>query len=113
MTDDIAALQEQKAKLEAEIEAKKAQRLTELVETVRKMILDAGYRINEVTPLLAPRKVIRKSAKVLALKTDPSKTYSKGPMPAWMRDAIVAAGMDPKEKKSREIFKTLHMEQAA
>ena len=112
MTDEIAELQAKKAKLEAEIEAKKAKKLAELVEGLRKTIVDAGYTVAEVAPLLAPRKPsVRKATVVYRLKSDPSKEYVRGPMPAWMREAIVAVGMDPREKASREMFKVLHMDQ--
>ena len=113
MADEIAELQARREKLDAEIEAVKAKKLAALVETLRKTIADAGYKVGDVAPLLAPRKVIRKSAVVFQLKGDPSKTYSKGPMPAWMKEAIAGKGMDPQDKASREIFRTLHMEPAA
>ena len=37
---------------------------------------------------------------------DPANTYRKGPLPAWLREKMVAAGYDPADKAHREAFKS-------
>ena len=37
---------------------------------------------------------------------DPANTYRKGPLPAWLREKVVAAGYDPADKAHREAFKS-------
>ena len=49
------------------------------------------------------------SVTTYSLNADPSKTYSKGPLPAWMKEAMVAAGMDPAMGLDRTNFKASHM----
>jgi hypothetical protein len=33
---------------------------------------------------------------------NPGNTYSRGPVPVWLREKMIAAGYDPKEKDRRE-----------
>jgi len=113
VTDEIAQLQAQREKLDAEIAAAEARRLDAFVAEIKKQINASPFALTKVIARLRERVSTssRRRGLVYRLKSDPSKIYQRGPVPAWMKDAIVAAGMDPKDGKSREMFKTLHMEQ--
>jgi hypothetical protein len=41
---------------------------------------------------------------------DPANTYSRGPVPVWMKEKMIAAGYDPQDKEQREKFKTSHLQ---
>ena len=44
---------------------------------------------------------------------NPDNTYSRGPLPAWMKERMLAAGYDPADKGQREEFKTSQLELVA
>ena len=78
----------------------------------------AGGRRKAVTPAAAqprPRKARTGapsnvvSLPVWRLTVDPSKTYVRGVLPAWLKAAMVASGLDPAKKEDREAFKAANM----
>jgi DNA-binding protein H-NS len=122
----VEQLQEQLAQMEAEKEALQQaleQRLvTELAEfasDIRSQILEAGYSLDEVIALLTKGR--RKASKGgggggytrYADPDNPENEYSRGPLPVWMREKMIAAGYDPADKAQREEFKANHLNQVA
>lgn len=100
-------------------EAKVAAR-EHVVQTVRAMIDEAGFTPEEILPLVAPTaKGKAKPASdgrafpTYALIADPSKTYVRGVLPFWMKDAMYAAGLDPSMGADRTMFKMNYMAQVA
>ena len=91
------------------------------VEAVRTLIADAGYAPEEILPLLAPPAPKAKAKRsrssgsdprqfpVYAMADDPSRTYSRGKTPTWLRSAMLSASMDPDDRASRELFREQRM----
>jgi hypothetical protein len=44
---------------------------------------------------------------------NPAHTYSKGPLPAWLREKMHTAGYDAADKAQREAFKSNFLKQVA
>jgi DNA-binding protein H-NS len=41
---------------------------------------------------------------------NPAQTYSRGPLPSWLREKMEAAGYDPADKAQREAFKASYLQ---
>lgn len=113
---ELRSLELRRAKLEMEAATLKKEALAGIVEIIRKYISDNGYTQEEIVGLLATKgkrtraKPVSEGPKtVFASKIDPSKTYSRGPLPAWLKAEMVALGLDPENKEARDTFKALHM----
>lgn len=113
---ELRSLELRRAELERSAAALKKEALTGIVEIIRKYISDNGYTLEEIVNLLAAKgkRTRAKSASdgpktVFMSKQDPSKTYSRGPLPAWMKAEMVALGLDPENKDARDAFKEQHM----
>jgi DNA-binding protein H-NS len=124
IVSELREIELRKAELEAQVIEAKKTALTGIVEVIRKYITDNGYEVSELAGLLAPGQKGKAKGKAkaagtkgsgtgsvttYALNADPSKTYSKGPVPTWMKEAMVAAGMDPAMGLDRTNFKASHM----
>ena len=127
LTDIVASLAkinaEQVALKEALVAAKAAAK-DSVVQGVRDLIASNGFTEDEILPLLMPKaKGAKRGRKPKAegaptadasyptyiLKSDPSKTYIRGVLPAWMKEAMTAAGLDPKQGADRAKFKADYM----
>ena len=116
---ELRQIDQRKAELEVKAAEMKKAALDGIVEAIRKYITDLGYEVPEIAALLIPKsKASVKPRKASAapveaakyhLLSDPSKTYSKGPLPTWMKEAMVAAGLDPADADARAKFKAEHM----
>jgi hypothetical protein len=92
-----------------------------VAEAVLATITEAGFQPEDILPMLEPqpvqneRKRLRKAAAsgkvwpVYALIGDPSRTYSRGPLPGWMKDAMDVAGFDCTNAVHRGQFRDQHM----
>jgi hypothetical protein len=121
---ELREIDQRKAELEIQAAEMKKAALDGIVEAIRKYITDLGYTVPEIAHLLVPGQKAPKAkgagktrkasgtpaAKtVYYLRSDPTKTYSKGPLPTWMKDAMLAAGKDPSMGLDRTEFKASHM----
>lgn len=120
ITATLAELDAQRAALELDLAEAKESARDEIVQAVRDLIAEAGFGIDEVLPLLEPAQNAKPARKrrsngdarvfpTYALATDQSKTYVRGVLPAWMKDAMLSFGLDPAEKSDREQFKSERM----
>lgn len=125
----LAKLNENKAGLEAALAAAKIASRDKVVEDVKGLIASNGFTTDEILPLLMPKTAGKKRTRKAqaeggaaasaseanypthALNSDPTKTYIRGVLPGWMKDAMVAAGLDPKQGADRAKFKTEQMHQ--
>lgn len=114
----IENLDAQRAQLEADLAEAKVAAREHVVQTVRAMIDEAGFAPEEILPLVAPpakgkAKVASdgRAFPVYALLSDPSKTYVRGVLPAWLKEAMVASGFDPTMGADRAAFKANYMAQ--
>lgn len=113
---ELRSIEERRAELEQAAAIAKKEALSGIVEIIRKYISDNGYTLDEIVSLLTS-KTKRTRAKpastgpktVYTSKQDPTKTYHRGPLPGWLKDEMILAGLDPDDKDARETYKTQHM----
>ena len=107
LKDQLVALETQRIAIEAALVAAEMEHKAALVDTIRDMIQADGFDLDEIASML-PRKPAKTSTSKgngasrkasdtrWALKDDPTQTYTRGPTPRWMRQAIESSGMDRK-----------------
>ena len=115
----LAQMEHERALLEGALEQQHQARKGDLVVEVRNLIFGAGYAIEEILPLVAPKARGRRRASspaggersypVYTDPQDPASTYVRGPVPGWMKTRMVEQGYDPSEKASREAFKAQYL----
>lgn len=116
MKELIERLNEIKAE-EAELEAALAQAKIEMkssiVEQIRDLLAENGFTADEILPLVAPAEPAKpaRNFPTWALKSDQTKTYTRGVLPGWMKDAMAAVGLDPRMGADRITFKDAYMVQ--
>jgi len=116
--EQLARLEADKKELEAALRKQRAAELTDFANEIKEQITQRGYTVDEVFSLLTKGR--RKSTRTGRSRgrryvdpNNPGNTYSRGPLPAWMKERMLAAGYDPADKGHREEFKTSHLELAA
>jgi DNA-binding protein H-NS len=116
--EQLARLEADKKELEAALRKQRAAELTDFANEIKEQITQRGYTVDEVFSLLTKGR--RKSTRTGRSRgrryvdpNNPGNTYSRGPLPAWMKERMLAAGYDPANKDHREEFKTSHLELAA
>ena len=116
MKELIKRLEEIKAE-EAELEAALAKAKIEMreyvVERIREMLAENGFTADEILPLVAPAEPAKpaRNFQTWALNSDQTKTYTRGVLPGWIKDAMAAVGLDPRMGEDRAKFKNEHMVQ--
>lgn len=56
-----------------------------------------------------PRPIASSVYPVYVLPNDETRTYTRGPLPVWMKDMMTACHLDPTVAKDRAIFKEEHL----
>jgi DNA-binding protein H-NS len=116
MQQRLAEIELDREKLEVALKQRRWADLVEFAETLRGQIAERGYQIEEVIALL------QKKGKGSGRRRgngqphfvdpdDPSLTYRRGPLPAWLREKMEAAGYDPTDKAQRDAFKSTFLTQ--
>ena len=114
----LAAYEADIAAAEANIAAAKAALLAKVRDGVDALISESGLTRAEVLGLAAgpaPEKAKARKAPDgrafprYALNSNPAHVYSRGRMPTWLTDAMVAVNLDPAKAEDREGFRTMHM----
>lgn len=108
----LQQLQQSQADLERALEARRQEQKHEVVQAVRELILGRGYELNEIVPLLTPRRRRVAPAKVAARPytqyvdpDNPKNVYVRGVIPRWMKQKMQEKGYDPSSKEHRDAFK--------
>lgn len=117
--DQIAAADAKKAALEAELEARTSAAREAFVERVKAdaeaLKMTTGDLIAALGGKAKSADAPRKASKVRqarVLKSDPSKVYKGGALPAWMKEAMLNAGYHQIDKDSTRVFIDNHMQAA-
>jgi DNA-binding protein H-NS len=103
----------EKAELEAALAQAKVEMKSSIVEQIRDLLAENGFTADEILPLVAPAEPA-KPARVFStwvMKGDPTKTYTRGVLPGWMKDDMASVGLDPRMGEDRAKFKSEHMVQ--
>ena len=115
----LAQLEADEAALRAALRERQAVEFAEFVDDLREQIVAHGYELGEVARRLGQRRRGRAVKPGSARGTryidpdNPDQSYSRGPIPAWLREKMEAAGYDPADKVQRDDFKSTHLRLAA
>ena len=115
----LAQIEADEKALEAALRRQRAAQLSGFAKEIRDQITRRGYSVNEVFGVLTKGR--RKGAGDSRSGTyaqyvdpdNPNNTYSRGPVPVWLKDKKADAGYDPEDKAQREHFKAAHLKLVA
>lgn len=114
----LAQIEQSKADLEIALERRRQEAKTGVAQQVRDLILDQGYELDEILPLVTARKRRGQAAKKAAPShsypryadpQNPSHIYVRGVIPGWMKQRMQEQGYDPSSKQDREAFKANYL----
>ena len=114
----LAQIEQSKADLEVALERRRQEAKTQVAQQVRDLIVDNGYDINEIMPLVAVRRrrgaaTAKKSGSTqytrYADPQNPEHIYVRGVIPGWMKQRMQEQGYDPSSKQDREAFKANYL----
>jgi DNA-binding protein H-NS len=91
----------------------------DIAAQVRELIQSTGYSVYEIVALI-PRtgrrgrrsRAVTPGQGVYPRFVDPdnpNNVYRRGVLPGWMKERMLAHGLDPSRKADRETFKTTHL----
>jgi DNA-binding protein H-NS len=120
----LADLEQQRTIAFHELEQRKQQGKYDVAQQVRDLIIGQGYTLEEILPLVTAkrRRSYTRRQQVPAPEPtpqapstpqgvyfvdpdNPANIYVKGALPAWLKEKIIAQGLDPKSKEDRIRFK--------
>ncbi len=109
-----------KAELRRALEQRRQEAKQEIAEQIREMIVQQGYDLEEIVPLIVQR---RRRAAAVARKgggnrqytrfvdpQNPENVYVRGVLPGWMKQKMQEQGYDPSSKSDREAFKASYLQ---
>lgn len=112
-------IEENKAELQRALVARRQEAKHGVAQQVRDLILENGYDLDEIIPLIVPRRRRGAATKVAATSgreytryVDPENSenvYVRGVLPAWMKQKMQEQGYDPSVKTDREAFKANYL----
>ena len=117
--EQLAKIEAEKKELEAALRKQRAAELSGFAREIKDQIIERGYTVDEIFSVLSrgrrtPASDRRSRHYPQYVDPDnPANTYSRGPMPAWLKEKMIAAGYDPADKGQRDEFKTSQLEQVA
>ena len=109
----LAQIEQNRADLEAALERRRQE-----AQQVRDLILNNGYELDEILPLITMRKRRGPGAKRAAGghqytryvdPQNPEHIYVRGVIPGWMKQRMQEQGYDPSSKQDREAFKANYL----
>jgi DNA-binding protein H-NS len=118
LQQQLAQLEADRKALEAALRKRRAAELTDFANEIKEQITQRGYSVDEVFSVLTKGRrkssgIGRSQGRRYVDPDNPDNSYSRGPLPAWMKERMLAAGYDPADKGHREEFKTSHLELVA
>ena len=119
LQEQLALVAADKMALEAALKRQRAAELTGFAREIQDQILSRGYTVDEVFGVLSKgrRKTggSRRSGSYAQYvdPDNPNNTYSRGPMPVWLKEKMTEAGYDPADKEQRDEFKASYLKLVA
>ena len=124
----LADLEQQRTIAFHELEQRKQQGKYDVAQQVRDLIIGQGYTLEDILPLVTAKRrrsyTRRQQVSVpdpmpeapaapqgayYVDPANPANTYVKGALPAWLKEKIIAQGLDPKSKEDRIRFKAEYL----
>jgi DNA-binding protein H-NS len=116
--DDI---EQSKVELQRALTARRDEERHSVVQEVKDLIVSRGYDLDEIIPLLAPRRRRGRAASGRTVSgsraykryVDPENSdnvYVRGVLPGWMKQKMQEQGYDPSVKADREAFKANYLQ---
>ena len=124
----LADLEQQRTIAFHELEQRKQQGKYDVAQQVRDLIIGQGYTLEDILPLVTAKRRRSYTRRQQVSVPDPmpeapaapqgayyvdpdnpANTYVKGALPAWLKEKIIAQGLDPKSKEDRVRFKAEYL----
>jgi DNA-binding protein H-NS len=117
--EQLAQIEAEKKTLELALQKRRSVALADFVKDIRGQIVGRGYTVDEVFAQL--RKGRRKASAArrpgeyprYVDPDNPQRGYTRGPLPAWLRQKMEAEGYDATDREQREAFKSNYLKQVA
>lgn len=117
----LEAIEHNRSELEHALAVRRQEAKHEVVQQVRDLILNNGYELDEIIPLVqARRRRATPAAKAVASggreytryvdPESPDNVYVRGVLPGWMKQKMQEQGYDPGVKADREAFKAKYLQ---
>jgi len=117
--DQLTQIEADKKALEAALRQQRAAELSGFAKEIKDRIVERGYTVDEVFSVLnkgrrRPGGGRRSGNYPQYVDPDnPDNTYSRGPVPVWLKEKMIAADYDPDNKAQRDEFKTSRLKLVA
>ena len=121
----LEAIEQSKSELQRALAVRRQEAKHEVAQQVRDLILNNGYELDEIIPLVQTRR--RRSAPAAKAPSassgrdytryvdpeNPENVYVRGVLPAWMKLKMQEQGYDPSVKADRDAFKANYLQAVA
>lgn len=117
----LEEIEQNKTELQRALAVRRQEAKHEVAQQVRDLILNNGYDLDEIIPLIQTRR--RRSAAVAKTPSsggrdytryvdpeNPNNIYVRGVLPGWMKQKMQEQGYDPSVKADREAFKSNYLQ---
>lgn len=117
LKNQIEQTKQREAELQRVLKNRWQAEKTQLAQEIRGMIEARGYDAEEVMDLVLPRRRRGAAAKKAGSGNytcyvdpdNPKNVYTRGVLPGWMKEKMVASGLDPSKREDRDTFKANHL----
>ena len=119
MQEQLAQIDADRKALELALKQRRSAGLADFAQDIRDQISAGGYTIDEVFAHLSKGRRKPYGARRTADypryvdPDNPERRYTRGPLPAWLRQKMEAEGYDATDKEQRETFKTNYLKKVA
>lgn len=115
----LEEIEQSKAELQRALVARRQEAKHGVAQQVRDLIIQSGYDLDEIVPLIVPRRRRGVAAARPAATgreytryvdpENPSNVYVRGVLPGWMKQKMQEQGYDASVKADREAFKANYL----
>lgn len=117
----LEEIEQNKSELERALNTRRQEAKQGVVQQIRDLILSNGYDLDEILPMVTPKR--RRGAVAVTRATpsgrdytryvdpeNPENVYVRGVLPGWMKQKMHEQGYDPSVKADREAFKANYLQ---